>query len=241
MLVSIFLFLEARDFPLEFGFSALLLSLHEMNLYLIPLLCLFIASFAVMQEKELKTLMMIMTKKESYRSFLMKKSIAIHVIIGGIFVAWYFLMAIPMKLFFAFTISDFMSFIITTLIFVVIFNQIGLMLGSICSTRMQLIGANIFTWFLFVFIFDLLFLNLLPSVSYENVRLFSYFYFSDPLHALTFYLETSLSAFPLENLSRMMKKLVWMAPWKFVLWNLLLWVVVCFECSIWLRSRGERE
>lgn len=51
MLMSVFIFMEARNSPMEHNFQAFLISLHEMHVFLLPLLCLFLGSFAVMQEK----------------------------------------------------------------------------------------------------------------------------------------------------------------------------------------------
>lgn len=239
-LITLFLLLEARSFPMEHGFEVFLLSLYDMNVYLLPLLSLFIAGFSIMQEKELKTLMMLMTKKESYRSLLLKKSIAIHVITITMFVGLYFVFAMLMKVFLAFTIPSFLYFLLTVVIFLLIFNQIGLMLGSVCTTRMQLVGSAVFTWFFFIFLLDLIFLYYLPTVTYDNVAMFSFFYFLDPLHAIRFYFETTLSIFSLEYMSRLMEKMLWMSPAKFLITTIIFWLVVSYEMAIWLRSKGEK-
>lgn len=240
VLTSIFLLMEARSYPDELGFDAYLLSLHDMNVYLIPIFGLFLASFSIFQERELKTSMILLTKKESYRSLLMKKSVAIQSVVIGVFVVWYFVLAIFMKFFLQFQVSSFLYFVVTVIVLLLIFNQVGLFLGSICNTKMQLIGAVIFTWFLSIFLIDLVFLQYLPSVSYENVKIFSTVYFLDPMHTLRLFLETSLGLFSLNNMSQMMEKMIWMAPWKFLLIDLVLWMVIFFELSILLRSKGER-
>ncbi|WP_017756242.1 ABC transporter permease subunit [Calidifontibacillus oryziterrae] len=240
VLLSLFILLEAKSIPSEQGFTVFLLSLHEMNVFILPLLSLFIASFAIIQEKELKTLMILTTKRETYRSFLLKKSIAIHAVTLAIFVSWYFIFALIMKLYFVFNIFHFLVFLSTVITFIVVFNQIGLFLGSICNTRMQLIGANIFTWFLFVFLTDLLFLYFLPAVSYDNITIFSLFFFLDPLHSIRFYLESSLGVFSLEHMSRLMEKMVWASPSIFLLLDLAIWLVISFELSSLLRGKGEQ-
>ncbi|MGO4888457.1 ABC transporter permease subunit [Anaerobacillus sp. MEB173] len=239
-LVSVFLLLEARTFPLEQGFEVYLLSLYDMNVYLLPLLSLFLSAFAIMQEKEMKTLMMVMTKKESYRSFLLKKSLSIHVITLGLFIGLYFIMAVPMKLYLSFSVTSFLTFLLTVIIYLLIFNQIGIFIGSICTSRMQLVGAAVFTWFFFIFLVDLIFLYYLPAVSYDNVTMFSVFYFLDPLHAIRFFFETSLGIFSLEYMSRLMEKLVWMSPAKFLLVNVIIWIIVAFELAVQLHSKGEK-
>ncbi|WLR50354.1 copper ABC transporter permease [Bacillus tianshenii] len=241
LLLSLFIFLETRTLPLENSFQVLLLSLYEMNVYIIPLLCLFLASFSVLQEKELKTLMIITTKKENYRSFLIKKGFAIHSVIAGTIIGMYVLLAVPMKVFYLFTLPHFFSFIGTMLVFIVIFNQIGLLLGTVCQTKMQLVGANIFTWFLFVFLIDLIFLYYLPAVSYENIMSFSILFFLDPLHTLPFHLQSSLGVLSLEHMSRLMEKLVWMSPSKFLFVDLFVWTVIPFELAVFVGARrGQR-
>lgn len=241
MLSSIFLLMEARSYPAELGFDAFLLSLYDMNIYLVPIFALFISSFSIFQEKELKTSMILLTKKESNLSLMLKKSIAIQTVVVGVFVGWYFVLAIAMKWFLQFEIASFVYFIVTVVVLLLIFNQLGLFLGNITNTKMQLIGATIFTWFLFVFLIDLAFIQYVPSVSYENVKLFSWLYFLDPLHTLRFYLETSLGLFSLNNMSRLMEKMIWMAPSKFLLIDLAFWMIAFFGLAILFRSKGEKS
>ncbi|KOP71740.1 ABC transporter permease [Cytobacillus praedii] len=241
ILTSIFLLVEARSYPDALGFDAFLLSLHGMNVYLIPIFGLFLSAFSIFQERELKTSMILLTKKESYRTLLLKKSLAIHCVIISVFVVWYFVLAIFMKWFLQFHLASFLFFLGTVIVLLLIFNQIGLFLGSICNTKMQLIGAVIFTWFFFIFLIDLVFLQYVSSVSYENVKLFSWLYFLDPIHTLQLFLETSLGLFSLNNMSRLMEKMIWMQPWKFLLIDIVLWMVIFFEMSILLRSKGEKS
>ncbi|OLO28679.1 copper ABC transporter permease [Alkalihalophilus pseudofirmus] len=241
MILSIFLLLEARSLPIEHGFQVFLLSLYEMQVYLIPLICLFLASFAIMQEKELKTLMILMTKKESYHSFLLKKSLAIQSITLGVIIGWYIIFAIPMKLFLSFNSIDFLYFLIALSALVFIFNQFGFLIGSMCSTRMQLVGANTFIWFFFIFLVDLIFLYALPYVTYSNITVFSVFYFLDPLHTIQFFLETSLGVFSLEYMSHLMAKVVWMSPKMFFISNILFWMIVSFELAVFLQNKGDRQ
>lgn len=240
ILLTIVMMIQSRKLPVEQGFEVFLLSLYEMHVYFIPLLCLFLSSYSIIQEKELKTLMMVLTKCDTYRSFLFKKSISVHAVMLGVFFIWYLMMAIPLKFFFQFNGSHFFAFITAIFTFMMIFNQIGIFLGSVCHTRMQLVGANIFTWFFFLFLVDFLFLYQIPAVTYENVQLFSFFYFFDPLHTLRLFLEHSLGLFSLEYLSRLMEKLIWLSPWKFLMLDLLIWVSLLFEAAVWFHRKGDQ-
>ncbi|MGC5328798.1 ABC transporter permease subunit [Brevibacillus sp. SYSU BS000544] len=240
VLLSLFLLLQSRSFPSELGYQVFLFSLYQMCVYLLPLLSLFLASFAIMQEKEQKTLLILLTKKESYRQFFLKKSIAVQFVSLSIFIGWFFFFSLPSRLFLPFDLQSLMGFLLTVSILLIIFNQIGMLLGSICSTRMQLVGANIFTWFLLVFLIDLVFLYALPSVNKDNIFMFSILYFLDPLHTLSFYLETTLGLFSLNHLSRLMEKMVWMPPASFLVIDFVLLVLVTFELAIRFRSKGDK-
>ena len=48
------------------GFYVLLINLFDTIIYFIPILCLFIGAFSIFQEKEQKTLIMLLTKTDNY-------------------------------------------------------------------------------------------------------------------------------------------------------------------------------
>ncbi|MCG5102158.1 ABC transporter permease subunit [Oceanobacillus alkalisoli] len=241
MLTSLFLISEARFFPSELGFQALLLSIYDMNIYLIPLFALFLASFSIYQEKELKTNMILLTKKESYFSFLWNKTIAIQLVIISTFFIAYLILAIFMKVFVGFEFYSFLVFILVLGILLLIFNQIGIFLGSIARSKMQLVSANILIWFFLIFLLGLVFLYVLPAVDYHNVTLFAWFYFLDPLHTLRFLLEVELGLFSLINLSHLVRDFVMMSPWLLLLMNLLIWPGLFFLFALFSRRIGDRH
>jgi len=240
IVASLFIFLEAMNSPFEQSFQALIISLYEMHVFLLPLLCLFVASFTVIHEKELKTLMMIITKKESYRSFLFKKSLAVHTIVITLFVGWYLVLAVPMKLFLSFDGMAYLSFLLTVVIFILIFNQIGLFIGTFCTNRMQVVGVTIFTWFLFIFLYDLVLLYQLPAVTHENVMFFSVLFFLQPLNTLRLYLESAIGVFSLDYMSYLMDKFIWLSPQTFMWLNLAVFLVIFFEVAVWSKRKGLR-
>ena len=241
MLTSLFLIAEARSFPADLGFEVLLLSLFDMNLYLIPLFTMFLASFSIYQEKELKTDMILLTKKESAMSFLFRKSIAIQFSLLAAFVGAYFILAFFMIGFLSFHIMSFVHFIIGLIVFVIIFNQIGIFLGTISKTKMQLISINILTWFFVVFLIDLIFLYVLPVINFDNLRLFSWIYFLDPMHTVRFYLEVNLGMFSMSHMSRLMEKFVFMDAWIFLLINVVAWPLIFFGLALLFKKRGGRH
>jgi ABC-type transport system involved in multi-copper enzyme maturation permease subunit len=241
IVTSFSVFLNTKGLPPDQGFEVFLLTLFEMDTYVIPLLCLFFASFSIIQEKELKTLIIILAKNDSYGRFLWKKSAAIQLLMMATFIIWYFILMIPVKFVFQFHLAHFFYFFLTIIILVLIFNQIGIFLGSICSTKIQLIGANIFALFFFIYLYDFILLYFLPKVTYENVKLFSLLYFLHPLHTLRFYLETSLGTFSLDYLSRTMAKFFSFPPSVLLAINIAFWVIITFFVSIWFYRKGEHE
>lgn len=238
MFTSLFLIAEARSFPSDLGFEVMLLSLFDMNLYLIPLFAMFLASFSIFQEKELKTNMILLTKKESVVSFLFRKSIAIQFSLLAAFVGAYFILAFFMIGFLSFHLVSFLHFMIGLIVFLLIFNQVGIFLGSISKTKMQLISINILTWFFVVFLIDLIFLYILPAITFNNLRLFSWIYFLDPMHTLRFYLEVQLGMFSMSHMSRLMEKFVFMDAWIFLLINAIGWPLLFFGLSVLFKKRG---
>lgn len=238
ILATIFLIAEARSFPADLGFEAMLLSVFDMNMYILPLFVMFLASFSIFQEKELKTSMILLTKRESTFTFLLKKSLSIQLVLTAVFIGAYFVLALFMKAFLAFHLVSFLHFLLVITVFLLIFNQLGIFLGVVCNTKMQLVGANILTWFFVVFLFDLMFLYFLPAVSFDNLRFFSWVYFLDPIHTMRFYLETNLGLFSLTHMSRMMEKFVFMDMRVFLAINAVLWPGLLFGLSNLFRNGG---
>lgn len=238
VIASLFLIAEARNFPPDLGFEAMLLSIFDMNIYLLPLFAMFLASFSIFQEKELKTSMILLTKKESSLSFLFKKTVSIQIVLITLFLSSYLVLAIFMKFFMNFHATSFLYFLLVMAIFLLIFNQIGILLGTASSSKMQLVGANILVWFFIVFLYDLIFLYFLPIVNLANIRFFSWLYFLDPVHTMRFYLETSFGLFSLNQMSRMMEKFVFLDMNLFLLVNAVLWPVVLFLLTATFRNGG---
>ncbi|AMX83497.1 copper ABC transporter permease [Geobacillus subterraneus] len=238
---SLSVLMSAKSLPAEHGLTIFLQMLFDMNAYIVPLLCLFFASFSVMQEKEQRTMVMIVVKSGPPWMFLWKKSAAIQLITMTVFVIWYFVLIIPAKFLFVFHLSYFLSFLLATMVLVFIFNQIGIWLGFACKTKIQLIGANLFAAFFFIYLYDFALLSVLPSVTYDNVHVFSFVYFLQPLHALRFYLETSLGMFSLDYLSRTMKKFFSFSPGVLVALNIAVWGMGALAASmLWSRKGEER-
>lgn len=239
-LLSVILLLQALSYPQEQAFTMFLLGLYEINTYVLPLLAMLMAAFAILQEREQKTLLMLLTRQESFRSFFAKKSVAVHTTLLLPFLGWYLLFALVTKLFLRFEPIAFLHFLVTVAMILVIFTQLGLMLGSMCRTRMQVVSGAIFIWFFLLFLADLVFLYLLPTITNERITLFSALYFLHPLHAAYMYLQTSLELVSIAHMSRIMQKFVWLHPAQFLAVNLLFWTALLYGVGVIWGRKGER-
>jgi ABC-2 type transport system permease protein len=91
---------------------------------------------------------------------------------------------------------------------------------------MQIIGYTIFVWFYFFFLHDFIMLSFLPDVTHENVKLFSSFYFLNPLQSVRMYLETGMGVYSFGHMSRLLQAFMWTKPEFFLLGNLFFWLIV---------------
>ncbi|HEY2421787.1 MAG TPA: ABC transporter permease subunit, partial [Neobacillus sp.] len=81
VLISVSILLRSTNLSFDKGFYVVLLNLFDTIIYFIPILCLFIGAFSIFQEKEQKTLIMLLTKKDNYTSFLVKKSLGLYTVV----------------------------------------------------------------------------------------------------------------------------------------------------------------
>ncbi|MDQ0154384.1 ABC transporter permease [Robertmurraya andreesenii] len=231
VLVSISLLVRSSSLSIDKGFYVLLINLFDAFVYFIPILCLFLGAFALFQEKEQKTLIMLLTRRDSFRSFLFKKSIAVQSVLLGPMILWFFLYVIPLKFFYQIEWSAYGFYLLSVICLVLVFTQIGIFVGSISRTRMQIVGFTIAIWFYFFFLHDFILLSFLPDVSYENVKLFSSLYFLNPLQAARMFLESSLGVYSFEHMSKLLQSFMWMKPGLFLLGNVILLVLLSFVCG----------
>src|SRR5690625_7806311 len=102
---------------------------------------------------------------------------------------------------------------------------------------MQLISVYLLTWFFVVFLIDLIFLYVLPAITFDNLRIFSWIYFLDPMHTLRLYLEVQLGMFSMSHMSRLMEQFVFMDACIFLLINALGCPLVFFRLSLFFVQR----
>jgi ABC-2 type transport system permease protein len=204
----------------------LLINLFDTIIYFIPILCLFIGAFSIFQEKEQKTLIMLLTKNERYSSFLFKKSLGLNTVVLMPLVVWFFFYLLLLKFYFQLDVKSYLLFVFALICLSMIFLQIGAAIGSFSRSRMQIVGYCLFIWFYFFFMHDFLLLSLLPTVTYDNVQWFSIAYFLNPLEAVRMFLETGMGVYSFGHMSKLMQTFMWTKPVFFLFGNLAFWLVV---------------
>lgn len=241
VLVSIGLLFRSSALSFDQGFYILLINLFDAFVYFIPILCLFLGAFSLFQEKEQKTLIMLLTRGDHYTSFLFKKSIAIQTVLIGPILLWFFLYFIPLKFFFQTNGMSYLAFVLAIASLVLVFTQIGIFIGSMSRSRMQIVGFVSGIWFYYFFLHDFLLLSLLSEVTYENVKLFSSFYFLNPLQAARIFLESALGVYSFDHMSKLLQSFMWIKPALFLSSNVLLGLLVSFGIGVaFQRKEGSQ-
>ena len=240
VLVSLFLLFKSSTLSFDQGLYVLLINLFDAIIYFIPIFCLFLGAFALFQEKEQKTLIMLLTRRDDFTSFLFKKSIAIQTVLIAPILIWFFLYLLPIKFFFQIDAISYVSFLLSLVTLVIVFTQLGILIGSISRSRMQIVGFSVAIWFYFFFLHDFILLSFLADVSYENVKLFSSVYFLNPLQAARMFLESSLGVYNFEHTSKLLQSFMWMKPILFLIGNLVIFLLISFVgAAIFHRKEGS--
>ncbi|WP_059172525.1 ABC transporter permease [Bacillus sp. FJAT-27445] len=226
--VSAGILFNSSSLSFDQGFYVLLINLFETLMYLIPILCLFIGAFSVYQEKEQKTLVMLLTKTDTFPVFLLKKSLALQAVFLVPLAVWFIIYLVLLKFNFLINFTGYAIFLLSIFTIAIVFMQLGVFVGSISRNRMQIIGFAIFIWFYFFFLHDFLLLAYLPKVTYENVKLFSLAYFLSPLQSVRIFLETAMNVTSYSHMSRLLQSFMWAKPVYFYLGSTVFWIAASF-------------
>ena len=241
ILVSVLMLVKSSTLPYDQGFYILLINLFDTLIYFIPILFLFMGAFSVFQEKEQKTLIMLLTRNDSFMTFLVKKSLGMYAVLIGPVLVWFFLYLLPLKLYFQTDIGKYSVFTLAISVLMIIFIQLGALIGSISRSRMQIAGTAVIIWFYFFFLHDFALLSFMQDVTHENVKLFSAAYFINPIHAARMYVETGLGIYSFGHMSRLLKSFMWLQPGIFLGASLSFWVIASFICSVLLHRKEGFE
>lgn len=241
VLISVSILFRSTALSFDKGFYVLLINLFDTIIYFIPILCLFIGAFSIFQEKEQKTLIMLLTKKDSYTSFLLRKSLGLYSVVLVPLLVWFFLYLLFLKFQFQLDSKSYFIFVSAIVVLALVFLQIGAAVGSFSRSRMQIIGYTIFIWFYFFFLHDFMLLSFLPDVTYENVKGFSALYFLNPLQAVRMFLETGMGVYSFGHMSRLLQAFMWTKPIFFLLGNLIFWLAASVVTAIGLHRKEGFE
>ncbi|MDM5329626.1 ABC transporter permease subunit [Neobacillus sp. CF12] len=232
VLISVSILFRSTALSFDKGFYVLLINLFDTIIYFIPILCLFIGAFSIFQEKEQKTLIMLLTKKDNYASFLLRKSLGLYTVVLVPVLVWFSIYLLLLKFNFELDIKAYFIFILAIVVMSLLFLQMGAAIGSFSTSRMQIIGYTIFVWFYFFFLHDFILLSFLPAVTHENVKLFSVGYFLNPLQSVRMFLETGMGVYSMGHMSRLLQAFMWTKPAFFLLGNLLFWLITSISAGI---------
>ncbi|WP_226679173.1 ABC transporter permease [Mesobacillus jeotgali] len=241
ILVSVLMLVRSTSLSYDQGLYILLINLFDTLIYFIPILYLFMGAFSIFQEKEQKTLVMLLTKQESYWTFLAKKSFGMHLVFLTPVITWFFLFLIPLKIFFKADIGTYLVFVLSITVLMLVFTQIGALVGSISRSRMQIAGIAVIIWFYFFFLHDFALLSIIQGVTHENVKLFSIAYFLNPIQAVRMYLETGVGIYSFGHMSRLLKSFMWLQPGAFLGASLIFWMAATFISSVLLHRKEGFE
>ncbi|MCM2535681.1 ABC transporter permease [Neobacillus pocheonensis] len=232
VLISVSILFRTSVLSFDKGFLVLLINLFDTIIYFIPILCLFIGAFSIFQEKEQKTLIMLLTKSDRYSSFLFKKSLGIYTVVLLPLLIWFFIYLLLLKFYFQIDAKSYFLFVFAIVCLSLIFLQMGAAIGSFCRSRMQIIGYTIFIWFYLFFMHDFILLSLLPNVTTDNVQWFSAAYFLNPLEAVRMFLETGMGVYSFGHMSRLLQEFMWTKPAFFLFGNLAFWLILSTIAAI---------
>ncbi|UOB20394.1 ABC transporter permease subunit [Macrococcus armenti] len=238
-ITSIFILSASKSYPADLGFATFLLNLFDMNMMILPIFAILISALSVFNEKESKSLAMILTKKDSMISFLFKKSLAIQSVMNISYIGLAVIILVLAKLIIVIDFKASLVFLMSVLTLLLICNQIGIFVGMFSKTKLELMAYAIIIWFVLVFLLDLIFLYIIPFVTYDNAKIFGIFYFLDPMHTIRIFLEHLLGLLSTSNLSALMSDVIKLNPVIYMALTVFLWPLVIFGITVLVSSRGE--
>ncbi|GAB7388143.1 hypothetical protein BSNK01_19800 [Bacillaceae bacterium] len=222
-------------------FSAALMPLFRINLYIIPFIAMVVASFSVLQEKSQRTLPVLLANYFSPLRFLLEKSLSVHMILTGVILSSYFFVLLFSRFCLKTDFFPFMIFLLSILLLSVIFAQIGICLGVLMDHKLPAFAGSLTVWAFFLFFYDLVLIYAIPGIEADELLAFSVFYFFSPIHAIEYFLSVKLGIYPLAKDSAIFNHFAFESPGLVLAANLLFWLGLSVSLSyIALKSRGVR-
>ncbi|RYG73682.1 hypothetical protein EU245_05090 [Lentibacillus lipolyticus] len=224
------------DIPVAFRTG--IVSVFQVSVYLLPLLATVYGAFAMAEEKNQRTLPMLLARGMTIHQFVLRKYLSLVTIFAPAILAAYVIAMIPAKSVFTdFPLQEFVLFAVSTIFLAVIFIAIGMLLGSVIGQKLTLVGFIIGTWLAFIYFIDLLLMYWLPNIAMKDVLGFSIIYFLSPLHAVQYFLFTKLDVYEFSDTSVLYDHFTFQSPWLVLIGNMVIWVAGAIGLSILVLKR----
>ncbi|WP_163969555.1 ABC transporter permease [Oceanobacillus halotolerans] len=233
VLTAWFVLFQYNEMNVPVTFRTGLIPIFQTSIYFLPLLATFYGAFSMALEKNQGTLPILVARGLPIQKFVLKKFLAlISVFIPTITLA-YLIAMIPAKMVFnGLNIQEFAVFLLSMIILATIFIAIGVLLGSVIHQKLTLIGFIVGLWLGLIYLFDLILMYWVPSVSLDGVLGFSIVYFLSPIHAVQYFLFVQLNVYQLSNLSVIYEQFTFQNPWVVLLSNTVIWIGAAMIGSI---------
>lgn len=238
-LTSIFILSVAKSYPVELGFETFLLNLFDMNMLVLPILAILFSGLSLFNEKESRSMQILLTKKESKLSFLLKKTLAIHIVLIISYLVLLFILFSLSKLLLVVDFKAILIFVVSMSTLILICNQLGILIGKFSKTKLELMTFSIIAWFILVILLDLVYMFNIPRVNYDNASIFGFLYFIDPLHTIRLFLEEQLGLFSMNNLSALLTSVIKFRPTLYMGLTIVIWPIVLFLLTWLIPNRGD--
>lgn len=222
------------------AFRTGIVSVFQTSVYFLPLIATVYGAFSMVMEKNRRTLPIVLARGMTVQQFVLRKFISIFAIFLPTIIIAYIIAMIPAKAVFgSLTVKEFAVFLFSIMVLAAVFMAIGILLGSVISEKITLIGLIIGTWLTFVYLMDLVLMYWLPSVAMNDVLAFSIVYFLSPIHAVQYFLFAQLDVYRLSDLSALYEQFTFQSPWLVLIFNAILWIGLAIGISIYLLKRKD--
>lgn len=233
-----FVLYQFRGMDMEVSFRTGLVPVFQSSIYFLPLLATVYGAFSVLLEKNQRTLIMFTARGKKLSEFIPGKLIALFAVFLPTILVAYTIALLPAKMVFGeLVLYDFMIFLLSIIILSAIFLAIGVLLGAGIDQKLKLMGAAIGIWLGLIYLFDLLLMYWLPSISLNDVLFFSIIYFLSPINAVRYFLFVKLNVYQLSDLSVVYEHFTFQSPWLILIANAVLWIGICIIASIYVLKR----
>lgn len=233
ILTSAFVLFQFSSMDVPVSFRTALVPVFQTSLYFLPLLALAYGALSMSLEKTQRTLLIQLARGISVNRFVRNKYLSLYAVFLPVVGISYFIGMIPARMVLgSISVTELGIFLIAVLLLSSVFLALGILLGALVSGTLRLVGGVIGIWLVLIYVYDLVFMYLLPMVSMDHVLLFSIFYFLSPVNAVQYFLLTQLNIYQLSDLSALYEQVTFQSPWLVLILNMVIWIGALFFGTI---------